>query len=48
MSAAALQSPTATPGGTAFLQIRHIVKQFDDVFAVDDVSLDIAQGEIYA
>ena len=48
MSAAALQSPTATPGGTAFLQIRHIVKQFDDVFAVDDVSLDIAQGEIFA
>ena len=48
MSAAALQSPTATPVGTAFLQIRHIVKQFDDVFAVDDVSLDIAQGEIFA
>jgi putrescine transport system ATP-binding protein len=48
MSAAALQSPAATPGGTAFLQIRHIVKQFDEVFAVDDVSLDIEQGEIFA
>ena len=48
MSAAASQSPAVTPGGTAFLQIRHIVKQFDDVFAVDDVSLDIAQGEIFA
>jgi hypothetical protein len=23
-----------------FLQIQHIVKKFDDVFAVDDVSLD--------
>jgi putative spermidine/putrescine transport system ATP-binding protein len=30
------------------LQIRHIVKQFDEVFAVDDVSLDIEQGEIFA
>ena len=34
--------------GPAFLQIRHIVKQFDEVFAVDDVSLDIEQGEIFA
>ena len=31
-----------------FLQIRSIVKKFDDVFAVDGVSLDIAQGEIFA
>ena len=31
-----------------FLQIRRIVKQFDDVFAVDDVSLDVQQGEIFA
>ena len=31
-----------------FLQIQPIVKKFDDVFAVDDVSLDIAQGEIFA
>jgi putrescine transport system ATP-binding protein len=30
------------------LQIRQIVKKFDDVFAVDGVSLDIAQGEIFA
>jgi putrescine transport system ATP-binding protein len=35
-------------GETPFLQIRHIVKQFDDVFAVDDVSLDVQQGEIFA
>ena len=31
-----------------FLQIKNIVKQFDDVFAVDNVSLDIQQGEIFA
>lgn len=31
-----------------FLQIKRVVKQFDDVFAVDDVSLDIQQGEIFA
>jgi len=31
-----------------FLQIKRIVKKYDDVFAVDDVSLDIAQGEIFA
>ena len=31
-----------------FLQIKRIVKQFDDVFAVDDVSLDVQQGEIFA
>ena len=41
--------PLARAAQTApFLQIQHIVKQFDDVFAVDDVSLDIAQGEIFA
>lgn len=35
--------------GTApFLQIKRVVKQFDDVYAVDDVSLDIQQGEIFA
>ena len=31
-----------------FLQVRQIVKKFDDVFAVDGVSLDVAQGEIFA
>ncbi len=35
-------------GTVPFLQIKHVVKQFGDVFAVDDVSLDIAQGEIFA
>jgi len=42
------QPPLATPGAAPFLQIRHIAKHFDDVFAVDDVSLDVAQGEIFA
>ena len=39
---------TDKPAAAPFLQIKHIVKQFDDVFAVDDVSLDIQQGEIFA
>jgi putrescine transport system ATP-binding protein len=41
-------TPTSTATGTAFLQIKNIVKQFDDVFAVDDVSLNIQKGEIFA
>jgi putrescine transport system ATP-binding protein len=31
-----------------FLQINRIVKKFDDVFAVDEVTLNIQQGEIFA
>ena len=31
-----------------FLRIQNVVKQFGDVFAVDDVSLDVQQGEIFA
>jgi len=38
----------AKPAAAPFLQIKRVVKQFDDVFAVDDVSLDIQQGEIFA
>ena len=34
--------------GAPFLQIRRVVKKFDDVFAVDEVSLDVRQGEIFA
>jgi len=34
--------------GTPFLQIKRVVKKFDDVFAVDELSLDIQQGEIFA
>jgi putrescine transport system ATP-binding protein len=33
---------------TPFLQIKRIVKKFDDVFAVDEVTLDIHKGEIFA
>lgn len=36
------------PAGAPFLQIKRIVKKFDDVFAVDEVTLDIQQGEIFA
>ena len=38
----------AKSAGTPFLQINRIVKKFDDVFAVDEVTLDIQQGEIFA
>ncbi len=41
-------APASKQAALPFLQIKHIVKQFGDVFAVDDVSLDIAQGEIFA
>ena len=32
----------------AFLQIRQVVKEFDGHRAVDDVSIDIARGEVFA
>ena len=42
-------STTSAPGnGAPFLQIKRVVKKFDDVFAVDEVTLDIQQGEIFA
>ncbi len=41
-------APIAQSNGAPFLQIKRIVKKFDDVFAVDEVSLDIQQGEIFA
>jgi putrescine transport system ATP-binding protein len=43
-------SSVPTPQTTAvpFLQIKQIVKQFDDVYAVDNVSLNIDKGEIFA
>ena len=34
--------------GQPFLRIQQVVKQFGDAVAVDGVSLDIAQGEIFA
>ncbi|MES2950060.1 MAG: polyamine ABC transporter ATP-binding protein [Pseudomonadota bacterium] len=41
-------STSTNPAAAPFLQIRHAVKKFDDVFAVNDLSLDIEQGEIFA
>ncbi len=39
----------ATPSAAApFLQIKRIVKKFDEVSAVNDVDLNVAQGEIFA
>jgi len=41
--------PVAAPAdGAPFLQIKRIVKKYDDVFAVDEVSLDVQQGELFA
>ena len=49
MVTASNSSATAAPtNGAPFLQIKRIVKKFDDVFAVDEVSLDIQKGEIFA
>ncbi|WP_317203260.1 ABC transporter ATP-binding protein [Janthinobacterium sp.] len=44
-------APTAAPAGTAgapFLSIRNLVKEFDGVRAVDDISVAINKGEIFA
>jgi putrescine transport system ATP-binding protein len=38
----------STTAATPFLQIQQVVKKFDDVFAVNEVTLDIQQGEIFA
>lgn len=40
--------PAVAANAAPFLQIKRVVKKFDDVFAVDEVSLDIQQGEIFA
>ena len=40
--------PAAASAAAPFLQIKRIVKTFGDVFAVDEVTLDIDQGEIFA
>jgi putrescine transport system ATP-binding protein len=40
--------PAAAANAAPFLQIKRIVKKFDDVFAVDEVTLDIQKGEIFA
>ena len=40
--------PAMAANAAPFLQIKRIVKKFDEVFAVDEVTLDIQQGEIFA
>ena len=42
---AALADSTAKP---PFLRIQSLIKKFDEAYAVDNVSLDIVQGEIFA
>jgi putrescine transport system ATP-binding protein len=39
---------TAQPAACGFLRIEEVVKSFDGVLAVDRVSLEISQGEIFA
>ena len=41
-------APSATVGTVPFLQISALVKQFGEAVAVDDVSLTIDKGEIFA
>ncbi len=48
VTASSVKASSTKEGAVPFLQIRRVVKQFDEVFAVDDVSLDIQQGEIFA
>ncbi|TXH90727.1 MAG: polyamine ABC transporter ATP-binding protein [Rhodoferax sp.] len=43
-----LETGAASPAAAPFLQIKRIVKKFGDVFAVDEVSVDIQKGEIFA
>ena len=38
----------AAPGDDGFLQTHHLVKRFDEVVAVDAVSLAVKKGEIFA
>jgi putrescine transport system ATP-binding protein len=40
-------SPAQSAAAAAFVRIEHVTKKFGDFAAVDDVSLDIQQGEIF-
>lgn len=39
---------TGTQDAAPFLQIKRVVKRYDEVYAVDEVTLDIEKGEIFA
>src|SRR5690606_16399111 len=39
--------PWRDPDATPFVRIRNVTKTFGDVYAVDDVSLDIYKGELF-
>ncbi|MBB3796699.1 MULTISPECIES: ABC transporter ATP-binding protein [Xanthomonas] len=41
-------APPLSPGDNAYLSIREVRKEFDGVVAVDEVSLQIRKGEIFA
>ncbi|MBB5673836.1 ABC transporter ATP-binding protein [Xanthomonas sp. WHRI 6108] len=41
-------APPLSPGDNAYLSINEVRKEFDGVVAVDDVSLQIRKGEIFA
>jgi putrescine transport system ATP-binding protein len=47
-SVLAVDPKPGASGDAAFLRIEHLSKEFDGYKAVNDVSLDIAQGEIFA
>ncbi|MEI8323814.1 MAG: polyamine ABC transporter ATP-binding protein [Betaproteobacteria bacterium] len=42
------QPTTVPPNDASYLRIDHLTKRFDEVAAVDDVSLSIKKGEIFA
>jgi len=47
-AAAPVPSPIQQPSPSPFLSISHLVKDFDGTRAVNDVSVDIGKGEIFA
>jgi spermidine/putrescine transport system ATP-binding protein len=42
------QTPGQTPGEAADVRLDHVTKRFDDVVAVDDISLEIPHGSFFA
>jgi len=42
------EAPTADPGRVPILELKHVTKRFPGVLANEDVSLDVAAGEVVA